>query len=150
MDVVNLYVRLFTKGVFFNHRTPCQRYLTTSATGATTVDLQDVKCAKILPKKCFSAARHKCEIGVAQSYMEGILLLKDIPIPIGHAVFRTADGQIHDISREAEHGDQYVRFVEIAAAEFVASMSDPRFVEEFEKHTEYPYSRARMASSRWK
>jgi hypothetical protein len=103
--------------------------------------LENVFCEPITPQKCFSVSRELVmSMPDCRAYVEGVMFNEGFLFPIGHAMVRDGHGRLRDLSQK-EVGSVYF-CVEFEAAEFRAAMADPRFVAEYERHTEFPYIRA--------
>ena len=93
----------------------------------------------LFPKLCYSCGRTNVTENRAKYYVEWFIILKDLPIPVGHAWYIDNEGQ--HIDKTGEHDAYYIGKT-VPAEEFIENFKNPEFVEEYEKHDMLPYFRA--------
>ena len=86
--------------------------------------LRGVTTVAGLPNKCYAVSNNACEKLGAASYLEGFLFPEGTLAPMSHALFRTRDGQLQDITRSAHPDDVYI-CAEFKASVYCANVSDP-------------------------
>jgi hypothetical protein len=86
--------------------------------------LRGVSGFAVIPNKCYAVAHNACSALGAASYLEGFLFPEGALAPMSHALVRTADGELQDITRNRHPNDVYI-CAEFKASVYCANAADP-------------------------